>query len=764
MANNQVPPAGGQKPKILIFSAAYLPLVGGAEIAVKEITQSLPYYQFDMVVAKIKPGLAKFEKIGNINVYRVGWGINWDKYLLPFWGLWQAGRLERKNHYQIAWSIMASFGGFLGLFFKYLHPAKPWLLTLQEGDDPTEILKKVGVFRPLFRQIFCRADYIQAISGYLSDWAKKRMKTKSPIEIIPNGVDLKIFQRQSQSIIEELKSNLGIKPTEKVILTVSRLVKKNGVADLIKAGQRLGFPFKVLIVGRGKEESELKKLAEKLRLKEKVLFLGQIAFEDLSKYYSLADIFVRPSLSEGFGNVFLEALACGTPVVGTAVGGSAIRILSENQAGLICQAGNSRDIAEKIKAVLSNNADQMVRNGQEIIKKEYTWEIIASKMEKIFEKISYPRILIAAEIFPPEIGGPAIYSKVIAEEFRKQGIKTAVICYSDNLSEKGDFSVFRISKKHFLPLKYFLYFLKILDIGWQYDLIYAQGPVSSGLPVWLAAPLLRKKFAVKITGDYAWEQARNKGGYAGRIDDFQKIEPVGKIKWLKKIEKRVCQKADLVIAPSQYLKKMISGWGIKENKIKVIYNAFGKVEIDLAGIGKRDNSLILSAGRLVPWKGFSALINLMPKLLEINPRFRLAILGDGPQKKKLEDLIGELNLRDKVFILSASREDVFNYLKRAGVFILNSDYEGLSHIILEAIFLGTPVIASKVGGNPEIIKDNFNGFLVEYNNQEQIKKAILEIYQNKKIRQTFADNSQEAIKKFDLDRMIKETLLVFEKL
>ena len=77
MANNQA------KKSILIFSTAYLPLIGGAEVTVKEITQRLPDWQFDMITAKIRPGLAKFERIDNINIYRVGLGWRLDKYFFP---------------------------------------------------------------------------------------------------------------------------------------------------------------------------------------------------------------------------------------------------------------------------------------------------------------------------------------------------------------------------------------------------------------------------------------------------------------------------------------------------------------------------------------------------------------------------------------------------------------------------------------------------------------------------------------------------------
>jgi len=366
--------------KILIFSTAYFPLVGGAEVAVKEITDRLKGFQFDLVTAKIRPGLAKFEKRGNVNVYRVGFGKNLDKLLLPFLGLLKARQLERQNHYDSTWSIMASFGGFLGLFFKYLHPQKPWLLTLQEGDPPKEILKKVGFFKPLFKQIFRRADYIQAISSFLADWAKQ-MGAKCPIEVVPNGVDISHFRGK------RLNSpfNLGIKPNEKIIITVSRLVKKNGVDDLIKAGQYLNFPFKILIVGSGPEESKLKKLVQDLNLQEKVIFLGHIPHENLPQYLSLADVFVRPSLSEGLGNVFLEAMAVGVPVIGTAVGGIP-DFLKDKETGLFCQVNQPADIAKKIKMILEENTlrEKIILQARKLVQEKYQWEFIAQKMENIF--------------------------------------------------------------------------------------------------------------------------------------------------------------------------------------------------------------------------------------------------------------------------------------------------------------------------------------------------------------------------------------------
>jgi len=383
MANNQAP-------KVLIFSTAYFPLIGGAEVAVKEITDRINGFEFDMITAKIKPDLVGCEKIGNVNVYRVGSGSNFDKYRLPFLGLKKAIQLEKENQYKLTWSIMASFGGFLGLRFKKKYPNKPWLLTLQEGDPPKEIEKKVGILKFWFCQIFKKADYIQAISRFLSDWAIQMGAEKEKVKIVPNGVDTDKFKKIDDQIINKLKQELGIKD-EKVILTVSRLVKKNGIDDLIKAGQYLKFPFKILIIGSGEKKKELKNLTKRLNLEDRVIFLGQIDYNDLPKYYSMADVFVRASLSEGFGNVFLEAFACGTPIIGTRVGGITDFLADPSEhagqgTGLFCKVNDPQDIAKKIREILEDESlkKMLAKNGIKFISNIYQWDFIAKKMEVFF--------------------------------------------------------------------------------------------------------------------------------------------------------------------------------------------------------------------------------------------------------------------------------------------------------------------------------------------------------------------------------------------
>src|SRR3990167_1964589 len=106
------------KKRILIFSTAYFPFVGGAEVVIQEICNRVPEYAFDMITAKMKTGLPRQEQMDNIRIHRVGIGIPMiDKLLLALAGHWIGLRLHARQPYALAWAMMASYGGFAALSF-----------------------------------------------------------------------------------------------------------------------------------------------------------------------------------------------------------------------------------------------------------------------------------------------------------------------------------------------------------------------------------------------------------------------------------------------------------------------------------------------------------------------------------------------------------------------------------------------------------------------------------------------------------------------
>ena len=369
--------SNNQEKKVLIFSMTYLPFVGGAEIATKEITDRIDGFDFDLITARLDKKLEREERIGNVNVYRVGQGWALDKYLFPFLAYFKAKKLHKEKEYQITQAIMAFYSGLAALFFKLKYPKVKYLLTMQSGDSDFFIWIRTWFWHPIYKMIYTKPDYIQAISNFLAKRAKNN-GYKGEIEVIPNGVDLDLFKS-----IERIDNK-----KEKVILTVSRLVKKNGIDDLIKAGQYLDFPFKILIIGIGPDEEKLKKLVKKLKLQDKVIFQGHVDYKGLPSYYTSADVFVRPSLTEGLGNVFLEAMATGLPVIGTNVGGIP-DFLEDRKTGLFCEIRNPKDIAEKIEEILNNDElrKTLSKNGYDLVQEKYGWDKISQQMKKIYLKL-----------------------------------------------------------------------------------------------------------------------------------------------------------------------------------------------------------------------------------------------------------------------------------------------------------------------------------------------------------------------------------------
>lgn len=370
--------------RILIFSYAYAPLVGGAEVAVREITDriSSSEIEFYMVTARPKNTLA-VEKIGNVTVYRVG-GIGglW-KFLFPFVAARKGKKLHRERQYDAVWSIMAAYAGFAASFFKKQYPIVPFILTLQEGDPPEYIRHKVRFVRSMFKNIFKRADRVQVISSYLGQFAKEEGAHVAPV-VIGNGVDVSLFSKaRAVSERQALRRLFGVDDNDIVLFTASRLVTKNAVDVVIKSLVLLPNEVKLVIAGNGPDRLMLDSLVKKLGLSSRVSFLGTVTYKDLPGWYQASTIFVRPSRSEGFGNVFAEAMAAGIPVVATAVGGIP-DIVKDGVTGVICKVDDPKDLALKIEILIADHSlrQRLIQNGLALVQEKYDWNVIADRMKR----------------------------------------------------------------------------------------------------------------------------------------------------------------------------------------------------------------------------------------------------------------------------------------------------------------------------------------------------------------------------------------------
>ncbi len=376
--------------RILIYSTAYYPFVGGAEIAIKEITDRLKDFEFVMITALFDKKFPKVEKIGNIEVHRLSCILSSSKLVkikLAIKGYRLGLKLHQEKPFDIVWAMMASYGGFAASKFKEKTNVK-YLLTLQEGDPIEEILNKIRFNRNSFNKIFTLANGLQSISNYLHEWGIRMGFQGNRNEVVPNGVDIERFTHEyTEEEINYLRSSFGFKDNAKIVVTASRLVKKNGIADVIEAIKKLPEEYCFLICGTGDLENELKELGKELG--KRINFLGFKSHDKLPLIYKASDIFIRPSLTEGLGNSFLEAMASGLPTIGTLVGGIP-DFLKDMETGIVCQPQNVDSIARAIKMAgdLSNEEkNKLHENSMKLINNKYNWQYISERMKYMFENL-----------------------------------------------------------------------------------------------------------------------------------------------------------------------------------------------------------------------------------------------------------------------------------------------------------------------------------------------------------------------------------------
>jgi glycosyltransferase involved in cell wall biosynthesis len=373
------------KKNILIFSTSYIPDLGGAEVAVKEITDRMPEYNWHLVCFPDTRDLPIEEKIGNVVIHR----ISGPKFLYPFIAFYEGLKLHKNHKFDAVVSVMATYAGFAGLFFKVFFPKVKFVLNLQEGDSLSIMKRKAWFVYPLFMMIFRFADKIYALSSFLASYGRD-MGHKGQIPVIPNGVDIDNFIKDvSDDEKIKLKKSLGKTEGDVYLITTSRLVYKNGVDNVIKSLQYLPENIFFLILGIGIEEKKLRKLAQNLGVRDRVKFIGFVHHKDIPVFFSVSDIFIRASRSEGFGNSFIEAMASGLPVIATPVGGI-VDFISDGDTGIFVSPDNPKDISIKISSLISNKPlmEKIADNGKRLVTSKYSWNMVVSKIkEEVFRSL-----------------------------------------------------------------------------------------------------------------------------------------------------------------------------------------------------------------------------------------------------------------------------------------------------------------------------------------------------------------------------------------
>jgi glycosyltransferase involved in cell wall biosynthesis len=375
------------------------------------------------------------------------------------------------------------------------------------------------------------------------------------------------------------------------------------------------------------------------------------------------------------------------------------------------------------------------------------------------------RFLLITNIFPPQIGGPATFMDRLGDCLARLGHSVTVVCSSETRCDESDrnrpFVVRRVS----LASRE-IYEMRIRMVLTR-ELLRHRIVLVNGLETYVGqiAGAIRRSYFLKIVGDTVWETARNRGTTSATIDDFQKdADAQASHQRLIDRRKKYLRQARKVIVPSDYVRQMVTGWGVDQDRVVTVPNGIEPQEFcDFRPRRRTEGTFeLVFVGRHTNWKGIETILLATKDL----PGVHVTVIGDGPEFTHLFELCRQLGASGRVrFTGRLNRDGVKGFVSSSHALVLTSLYEGMSHTLLEAMAMGVPCIASECGGNPEVIRDGVNGLLVPAQNVSALRGAAEALRQNEDLRYRLACRAKEDSFAFDMERTVQtiSSLLVIRK-
>lgn len=333
------------------------------------------------------------------------------------------------------------------------------------------------------------------------------------------------------------------------------------------------------------------------------------------------------------------------------------------------------------------------------------------------------KVLIVSGIWPPDIGGPASHGPQIAGFLADRGHDIGALVSAAGPLSDPRFAVRVVRRDRPLPVRMAVGAAGIADAVRHVDVVYATGIYHR---VVAACRLAGTPLVLKLVNDPAYERAINWGRTTGTIEAFQHIrsrDPV--VRALCTARDRALGSADELVVPSEYLARIVRGWKLRPS-ITVISNP---AQVGPSSASRQDlraafgmvGPTAVFAGRLVRQKNLHLAIDVMRDV----PGLTLVIVGDGPERPALTRSLSEAGLGDRLRIKPpVSQEQAGDWMRAADLTLLTSDWENFPHAVVESLAQGTPVIATAVGGVPEIVDDDRSGWLVPSGDRAALTAAV----------------------------------------
>jgi glycosyltransferase involved in cell wall biosynthesis len=378
------------------------------------------------------------------------------------------------------------------------------------------------------------------------------------------------------------------------------------------------------------------------------------------------------------------------------------------------------------------------------------------------------RICITSGTYHPDVGGPPTYLYALTRELISRGHQLRVVTYGRS-TETHPYRVTRIPRELPAPIRLGLFGLATMREAYSADLLYVN---DYGLPPAAANLALRKPLVMKIVGDFAWEYSVRHGLVPRNltVDAFQQRRFSSEVERLRALQTWYTRQAHLIITPSDYLRQILLGWGLPRSRVRVVSNAPPPVESkssayrpgQIVEVGSSKAFVIATIARLAPWKGIDVLIHALTQARRECPNMGLLVVGDGDDRRELERLAAPLDGAVR-FVGEVDRQQALALLRDSDALALCSAYEGLSHVLLEAMQAGKPIVASAAGGNLELIRDGHNGLLVPYGDPAALARALTRLANEPDLALKLGTQAQTDAEAYSWPRLVDETLAVFDE-
>ena len=350
------------------------------------------------------------------------------------------------------------------------------------------------------------------------------------------------------------------------------------------------------------------------------------------------------------------------------------------------------------------------------------------------------QVVLLTGIWPPDVGGPATHGPDFARFLLERGHGARVVTMGDGQPAVRPCRVEVVPRRLPFPVRY----AGVAALGARAaragDVVYATATYAAAAA---AATAARRPLVVKLVSDPAYERARRYGLFAGTLEEFQHAR--GAVPGaLARARTAVLRVARSVVVPSAYLAELARGWGLEP--VLVVPNPAPPAAA--VEPGSLAPGTVVFVGRLTRQKALEVALRAVAAV----PAARLLLVGDGPEREALERLAAELDLDGRVsFLGRRPRDEALRLVAGAEAVLLSSDWENLPHAAVEALSVGTPVVATAVGGVPEVVRDGVNGLLVPPGSPAALAAALRRLLAEEGLRARLAAAARPSVGRLGRD-------------